>query len=369
METTNGISDKDTAIFEQRPPLRSLRHDERLAHLAARTSGVLATVNPDGYPHLSTVIYAWDPDAHVVRVSTRANRAKAKNAARNHHASLFVEGPDQWSFVVAEGDLELSPISTEIGDATRTRTARHLPPGRRRGQSGVPRRTGRRAANRRPSPRHAHLRRHHRAHPTRLTLARAQLPTSNSWRVRRPMAVGDRRDQIDEVGDPIPVVAGGSERGAHDVYGERVASDDGKVLAEDAGGAPDVAMGLGDDLTVVTFPRRRRARRFHRGWIVGEREQVTRRDGERRVCLQGPSQRRVWTGAIHHAALRGPVPGRRGRVGGEGPPVVVAHGFDGPRRDRRFSRVRGVRSIRSRWGSSVDVAVTSSASVDPLNGG
>jgi PPOX class probable F420-dependent enzyme len=112
------ISDKDAAIFDQRPPLRALRDDERLAHLAARTTGVLATVNPDGYPHLSTVIYAWYPDTQVIRVSTRAHRAKAKNAARDHHAALFVEGPDKWSFVVAEGNVEVSPISTEPGDET-----------------------------------------------------------------------------------------------------------------------------------------------------------------------------------------------------------------------------------------------------------
>ena len=118
METTNGISEKDAAIFDQRPPLRSLRDEERLAHLAARTTGVLATVSPDGYPHLSTVIYAWDPDARVIRVSTRAHRAKAKNAAGNRRAALFVEGPDKWSFVVAEGDVELSAIATEPGDAT-----------------------------------------------------------------------------------------------------------------------------------------------------------------------------------------------------------------------------------------------------------
>ena len=117
-DQTAGIGEKDAAIFEQRPPLRSLGEDERLAHLAARTSGVLATVNAGGYPHLSTVIYAWDPDARLIRVSTRAHRAKAKNAVRNPHAALFVEGPDKWSFVVAEGDVEVSPISTEQGDAT-----------------------------------------------------------------------------------------------------------------------------------------------------------------------------------------------------------------------------------------------------------
>jgi PPOX class probable F420-dependent enzyme len=116
--TNTAISEKDAVIFEQRPPLRSLDDDERLAHLGARTSGVLATVNAVGYPHLSTVIFAWDPDARLIRVSTRAQRAKAKNAARNPHAALFVEGPDKWSFVVAEGDVEVSPISTEPGDAT-----------------------------------------------------------------------------------------------------------------------------------------------------------------------------------------------------------------------------------------------------------
>ena len=36
----------------------------------------------------------------------------------NPHAALYVEGPDKWSFVVAEGDVEVSPISTEPGDAT-----------------------------------------------------------------------------------------------------------------------------------------------------------------------------------------------------------------------------------------------------------
>ena len=113
-----GISEKDAAIFEQRPPLRALDHDERLAHLAASTTGVLATVNDNGYPQLSTVIYAWDPDAELIRVSTRAHRAKARNSARNQHAALFVEGPDKWSFVVAEGDVEVTPISTESGDAT-----------------------------------------------------------------------------------------------------------------------------------------------------------------------------------------------------------------------------------------------------------
>jgi PPOX class probable F420-dependent enzyme len=118
MNSSTTLSEKDQAIFEQKPPVRALADDERLVHVAAQTDGVLASVSAKGFPHLSTVIYAWDPDARLIRISTRANRVKAKNVARNGHAALYVQGPDRWSFVVAEGDAELSPVSTEPGDAT-----------------------------------------------------------------------------------------------------------------------------------------------------------------------------------------------------------------------------------------------------------
>ena len=160
------ISEKDAAVFEQRPPLRSLGEDERLAHLAARTSGVLATVNAGRIPASVDRDLRVGSDARLIRVSTRAHRAKAKNAARDPHAALFVEGPDKWSFVVAEGDVEVSPISTEPGDATGRRAARNLPPARRHRGSRVPRRAGRRAAGRHAPPRDTSLRRHHRTHTT-----------------------------------------------------------------------------------------------------------------------------------------------------------------------------------------------------------
>jgi PPOX class probable F420-dependent enzyme len=112
------LTDKDIAIFEQQPPLRTLRADERERYVAARDQGVLATVSPDGSPHLAPVLYRWDPEERVVRMSTRAGRVKATNVARDAHAALYVEGPDRWSFVVAEGSAEVSPVSTEPGDAT-----------------------------------------------------------------------------------------------------------------------------------------------------------------------------------------------------------------------------------------------------------
>jgi PPOX class probable F420-dependent enzyme len=117
-DTSRNKESKDAAIFEQQPPLRTLRDEERRHYLAAGTSGVLATIGGTGFPQLSTVIYTWEPEAQVVRVSTRAHRAKARNLADDGHAALFVEGPDRWSFVVAEGHAEVSVPSTEPGDAT-----------------------------------------------------------------------------------------------------------------------------------------------------------------------------------------------------------------------------------------------------------
>ena len=111
-------SDKDQAIFEQRPPLRTLADDERLAHLATSDHGVLGTLTRAGFPHLTTVIYRWDPVTRVVRMSTTADRAKTVNVRRDGRAALFVQGPDMWSFVVAEGQAEVSPVSTVAGDAT-----------------------------------------------------------------------------------------------------------------------------------------------------------------------------------------------------------------------------------------------------------
>ena len=111
-------ADKDAAIFEQQPPLRRLRHNEREQHLAGSDQGVLATVLPSGSPHLAPVLYRWDPHERVVRISTRADRVKATNVAGDDHAALHIDGPDRWSFVVAEGRGEVSPVSIESGDAT-----------------------------------------------------------------------------------------------------------------------------------------------------------------------------------------------------------------------------------------------------------
>jgi PPOX class probable F420-dependent enzyme len=80
--------------------------------------GVLTTLKADGRPQLSNIIYAVDGD--TVRISITADRAKARNAARDRRVSLHVTSDDFWSYVVLEADAELSPVAATPDDATVT---------------------------------------------------------------------------------------------------------------------------------------------------------------------------------------------------------------------------------------------------------
>jgi PPOX class probable F420-dependent enzyme len=79
---------------------------------------VLATINRDGRPQLSNVLYVWDEEAEIARISTTADRLKFRNLQRDPRCSLHVEGQHFWQFAVAAGEAELSEVATEPGDAT-----------------------------------------------------------------------------------------------------------------------------------------------------------------------------------------------------------------------------------------------------------
>lgn len=101
----------------QRPAPRPLS-DEALSHLLGKQQfGTLATVKRDGRPHLTTMLYSWDGEARVLRFSTTADRVKVKHLRRNPGAALHVQGGDVWSFAVAEGEAEVSEVTTVAGDA------------------------------------------------------------------------------------------------------------------------------------------------------------------------------------------------------------------------------------------------------------
>ena len=92
--------------------------DERelLDLIGTRREGILAGVSRQGYPHLTNVWYVWDPGRRIARVSTTADRVKARIFRRDAHAALHVPGDHFFSYAVAECDAELSAVATRPGD-------------------------------------------------------------------------------------------------------------------------------------------------------------------------------------------------------------------------------------------------------------
>ncbi|WP_311544417.1 pyridoxamine 5'-phosphate oxidase family protein [Streptomonospora wellingtoniae] len=93
-----------------------LTEPELSSLLSRQRFGVLASVRVGGHPHLSTVVYSWDPDEGTVRVSSTADRLKVRQLRRNPRAALHTS-PDPWSFAVAEGEAEVSEPARTPGDA------------------------------------------------------------------------------------------------------------------------------------------------------------------------------------------------------------------------------------------------------------
>jgi len=89
------------------PAPRVLTDQELSQLLGQQRFGVLANVTSTGHPHLSTVVYDWNGEERVLRVSSTADRLKVRRLRRDPHTSLHVSGPDFWSFAVAEGEAEI----------------------------------------------------------------------------------------------------------------------------------------------------------------------------------------------------------------------------------------------------------------------
>ncbi|MEC4020322.1 TIGR03618 family F420-dependent PPOX class oxidoreductase [Streptomyces sp. H27-D2] len=86
--------------------------------LSAQQFGILATNKRSGHPHLTTMLYAWDPATRTVRFSTTADRVKVRQLHNDPRAALHVSSEDHWSFAVAEGEAEVSDVTGKPGDAT-----------------------------------------------------------------------------------------------------------------------------------------------------------------------------------------------------------------------------------------------------------
>ncbi|GAA2188139.1 PPOX class F420-dependent oxidoreductase [Micromonospora lupini] len=86
--------------------------------IAGRSMGVLATLKRDGRPQLSTVVYAFDRAAGLIRVSVTDGRAKTANLRRDPRASFHVGSEDGWAYAVVEGRAELTAPAADADDAT-----------------------------------------------------------------------------------------------------------------------------------------------------------------------------------------------------------------------------------------------------------
>jgi PPOX class probable F420-dependent enzyme len=80
--------------------------------------GILAAVTRAGYPHLTNVLYEWNPAQRTARVSTTADRVKGRILRRDSRAALHVPGSHFWSYAVAECDASVSDVATSPGDET-----------------------------------------------------------------------------------------------------------------------------------------------------------------------------------------------------------------------------------------------------------
>ena len=84
--------------------------------LADRHQGVLITVKRDGGPQSSNIAFNFADG--VGGISVTDGRAKTQNLRRDPRAVLHVIGESFYQYVSASGSVELSPVSTEPGDAT-----------------------------------------------------------------------------------------------------------------------------------------------------------------------------------------------------------------------------------------------------------
>lgn len=84
---------------------------------SARLS-VLVTLKRDGRPQLSNVVHGFDSATRTVSVSVTDGRAKTRNLRRDPRVSLHVSSPDGWSYAVAEGTAELTPVAADPADDT-----------------------------------------------------------------------------------------------------------------------------------------------------------------------------------------------------------------------------------------------------------
>jgi PPOX class probable F420-dependent enzyme len=80
--------------------------DQAREFLRQHGHGVLATLNPDGRPQLSNILYVLDDDGRL-KISVTQTRVKTRNLRRDPRAALHVQGRDPYEYLVVDGTARL----------------------------------------------------------------------------------------------------------------------------------------------------------------------------------------------------------------------------------------------------------------------
>ncbi len=99
---------------------------DAVAFLTERHLATLATLRPDGTPHVVAVGFTWDPDAGVARVITREGSQKVRNAERGGYAAVTQVDGARW--LTLEGRSRVVRDADSVRDAENRYAARYKPP-------------------------------------------------------------------------------------------------------------------------------------------------------------------------------------------------------------------------------------------------
>ena len=108
---------------------------EQTVFVTERHLATLTTLRADGSPHVVPVGFTWDPEAGVIRVTTRESSVKVRNvAAGGGSARAAICQADGGRWLTFEGSMSVVRDADEISDAMRrhARRYRELTPDPRR---------------------------------------------------------------------------------------------------------------------------------------------------------------------------------------------------------------------------------------------
>ncbi|MFI0355876.1 pyridoxamine 5'-phosphate oxidase family protein [Actinomadura sp. 9N407] len=103
-------------MTNDQPGPEVLTEAEASRFLGEHLFAALTTVKRSGHPHLSQVIYKWDPAERIARVSSTTDRLKVRQLRNDPHIALYVASRDHTTYAVVEGTAEIIE-TTEPGDA------------------------------------------------------------------------------------------------------------------------------------------------------------------------------------------------------------------------------------------------------------